>query len=116
MGNGVIIALWILNMALLFGILVFLLKINRGSDSETARNLAELEKEVREAKYELDHEIKSARAETTQTMQVSFRSLGEILAEGQKASSESQDKRLAELKMQLSNMNLENEQKLENIR
>lgn len=116
MGNGVIIALWILNMALLFGILVFLLKMNRGSDSETARNLAELEKEVREAKYELDHEIKSARAETTQTMQVSFRSLGEILAEGQKASSESQDKRLAELKMQLSNMNLENEQKLENIR
>ncbi len=116
MGNLVIVGILLLNLVLLFGIFIYLSKMNRGEDTETGRNFAELEKEVREVKYELDREIKSSRAETTQTMQASFRSLGEILAEGQKASSENQDKRLAELKMQLSNMNLESEQKLENIR
>ena len=96
MGNLVIVGILLLNMVLLFGILIYLSKMNRGEDTETGRNFAELEKEVREVKYELDREIKSSRAETTQTMQASFRSLGEILAEGQKASSENQDNRLAE--------------------
>ena len=68
MGNLVIVGILLLNLVLLFGIFIYLSKMNRGEDTETGRNFAELEKEVREVKYELDREIKSSRAETTQTM------------------------------------------------
>ena len=83
---------------------------------EYMRLFAETEKDMREMKQDITNEIKSSRAEMSQNIKMSMGTLGDLLAGGQKASYENQDKRLAELKMQLSNMNMENEQKLENIR
>ena len=83
---------------------------------EYMRLFAETEKDMREMKQDITNEIKSSRVEMSQNIKMSMGTLGDLLAGGQKASYENQDKRLAELKMQLSNMNMENEQKLENIR
>ncbi|MBE6030491.1 MAG: DNA recombination protein RmuC [Clostridiales bacterium] len=75
-----------------------------------------MSKELRDIKFELDNEIKSSRAETNQAMQASFKLFGELLNTTQKDSADNQDKRLQEMQRQLSNMNVENEQRLENIR
>lgn len=75
-----------------------------------------MSKELREIKFELDNEIKSSRAEINQAMQASFKLFGELLNTTQKDSADNQDKRLQEMQRQLSNMNVENEQRLENIR
>jgi len=80
------------------------------------RQFGEIEKYMREMKQDIGNEVKSSRTEMNQNIQVSMGALGDLLAGSQKASAENQDKRLAELKMQLSHMNIENEQKLENIR
>lgn len=84
--------------------------------NDSMRQFAEVEKDMREMRQDIGNEIKSSRAEMNQNLQVSMSALGELLVNTQKASAENQDKRLSELKMQLSNMNMENEQKLENIR
>ena len=74
------------------------------------------EKQIREARMELQQEIKSSRQETFQFTQTSFRSLAEILSGNQKEAAGAQDKRLAELNRQFEAMAIQNEQKLENIR
>lgn len=76
----------------------------------------EHEKEIREARMELQQEIKSSKQETFQFTQTSFRSLAEILSGNQKEAAGAQDKRLAELNRQFEAMAIQNEQKLENIR
>jgi DNA recombination protein RmuC len=75
-----------------------------------------LEKDIKETKQELTNEIKSSRQETLQFVQGSFRALGEMLVSNQKESAEAQDKRLAELNRQFTDMSMQNEQKLEHIR
>ena len=84
--------------------------------NDSMRQFAEVEKDMREMKQDIGNDVKSSRAEMNQNLQINMSALGELLASTQKASAENQDKRLSELKMQLSNMNMENEQKLENIR
>lgn len=84
--------------------------------NDNMRQFAEVEKDMREMKQDIGNEVKSSRAEMNQNLQINMSALGELLVNTQKASAENQDKRLSELKMQLSNMNMENEQKLENIR
>ena len=78
--------------------------------------LVAVKKNAGEVKRDLDSEIKSSRMDTIQYVQTSFKSLGEMLTSNQKESSDSQDKRLSELNRQLSDMAMQNEQKLENIR
>lgn len=71
-----------------------------------------MEREVKQTRQE----IKDSRQETMQFIQGSFQSLGEMLAGNQRQSSEVQDKRLAALNRQFSEVSMQNEQKLENIR
>ena len=104
-------------IVLLIVVIVQLAALRKQKDEgECGRGFEELGRALRETKYELNSEIKSSRTETNQTVQTSLRSFAELLTEGQKLSAENQDKRLSELRMQLSNMNIENEQRLENIR
>lgn len=103
-------------IVLLIVLIVLMAGVKQASGDKYSRNFEELEKDLRDVKFELENEIKSSRTEMNQMTQTSFRALGEILSDSQKSAAENQDKRLAELKMQLSNMNIENEQKLENIR
>lgn len=79
-------------------------------------NMIQMEKQIKEARMELQLEIKSSKQETLQFTQTSFQSLSEILSGNQKDSAGAQDKRLAELNRQFEAMALQNEQKLENIR
>lgn len=99
-------------------LLIVLIIFSRGKKEQKdyEKEFSDIIKGIKELKYELDGEIKDSRRETMQFTQSSFNSLGEMLVSNQKASSENQDKRLMELQRQLSNMNMENEQKLENIR
>lgn len=99
------------------------LRIKVLKNSEAAINAGEynqrfelISKELRELQTELDNEIKASRSETNQAMQTSFKLFGELLSNAQKDSADNQDKRLAEMQRQLSNMNIENEHRLENIR
>ena len=61
-------------------------------------------------------EIARSRAETLQNVNSSFQMLGEMLSKNIKESAEAQDRRLADLNTRFSNMAVENEQKLDNIR
>ncbi len=61
-------------------------------------------------------EIARSRTETLQNVNSSFQMLGEMLSKNIKESAEAQDRRLAELNTRFSNMAVENEQKLDNIR
>ena len=61
-------------------------------------------------------EIARSRAETLQNVNSSFQMLGEMISGNMKESAEAQDRRLADLNTRFSNMAVENEQKLDNIR
>ena len=102
---------------------IILRKINNKEPEENREILDQIktssldnEKHIKEARMELQQEIKSSRQETIQFTQTSFRSLAEILSGNQKDSAGAQDKRLAELNRQFEAMAIQNEQKLENIR
>ncbi len=61
-------------------------------------------------------EIKESRVETVKYINEAFRTFGEMLSTGQSESAKMQDLRLAELNRRFSQMAVENEQKLEQIR
>ena len=90
-------------IVLLIVLIVLMAGVKQASGDKYSRNFEELEKDLRDVKFELENEIKSSRTEMNQMTQTSFRALGEILSDSQKSAAENQDKRLAELKMQLSN-------------
>lgn len=115
--------LLILNIILLAFVAYIIMQMKRlsGGDDvaktgEYDQKFEQLSKELRDARLELDNEIKASRLETNQAIQASLKLFGETLNLTQKASAENQDKRLAEMQRQLSNMNMENDQRLENIR
>ena len=65
---------------------------------------------------EIKNEIARSRTETLQNVNSSFQMLGEMISNNMKESVKAQDMRLAELNTRFSNMAVENEQKLDNIR
>ena len=65
---------------------------------------------------EIKNEIARSRTETLQNVNSSFQMLGEMISNNMKESAKAQDMRLAELNTRFSNMAVENEQKLDNIR
>ena len=64
----------------------------------------------------LQKEIKESRVETVKYINEAFRTFGEMLSSGQSESAKMQDLRLAELNRRFSQMAVENEQKLEQVR
>ena len=65
---------------------------------------------------EIKNEIARSITETLQNVNSSFQMLGEMISNNMKESAKAQDMRLAELNTRFSNMAVENEQKLDNIR
>ena len=65
---------------------------------------------------EIKNEIARSRTETLQNVNSSVQMLGEMISNNMKESAKAQDMRLAELNTRFSNMAVENEQKLDNIR
>ena len=125
--NGFItIAIVLALLGILAAIILLFVILNKTNHKEPEENREILdqiktsgldnEKQIREARMELQQEIKSSRQETFQFTQTSFRSLAEILSGNQKEAAGAQDKRLAELNRQFEAMAIQNEQKLENIR
>lgn len=116
--EAIILALIIILIAAVRDLRIKVLKNNEAATNagEYNQNFELISKELRELKTELDNEIKASRSETNQAMQASFKLFGELLSNAQKDSADNQDKRLAEMQRQLSNMNIENEHRLENIR
>jgi len=128
-------------IVLLIAVLVVLFGIKKSLDSkkndqvDMAAELAEFEekieqqidRELEKARLSIENEIKGSRMETIQYIQVSFKSMADMITSNQKESAEAQDKRLAELSRKFSEMSIQNdtklsemtmqtEQKLENIR
>ncbi len=99
---------------LIIVILLILLKLQNDKNIKDAKQY--LEKEIRDTQNSLNNVINGTRQETLQFIQNSFKSLGDMLTSNQRESAENQDKRLVELNRQLFDMNMQNEQKLENIR
>lgn len=116
----VIIGILLILAVLLAVVIVMLGKVLKNDTAAQAgeydQKFESMSKELHDIKFELDNEIKTSRSETNQAMQASFKLFGELLNTTQKDSADNQDKRLAEMQRQLSNMNIENEQRLENIR
>lgn len=75
-----------------------------------------IEKNINNAKQELDKEITASRQETMQFVQTSFKALGDMISANQRESAQAQDMRLAQLNRQFGDVSVQNEQKLENIR
>ncbi len=108
------------------------------SAAELLRVKQELDASLRESHQQLAQELRASRQETLQYIQASFNGLGDLLTQSQLHAAEIQDKRLAELTVQLSQRTdvlqktvsdmlsrqneqlkadaMQSEQKLENIR
>ncbi|MGN0711469.1 MAG: DNA recombination protein RmuC [Anaerovoracaceae bacterium] len=67
-------------------------------------------------RQEIAAEIQASRRETLQYIQGSLKSMGEMISTNQRDSAENQDKRLAQLNRQFSELSMMNEQKFENLR
>lgn len=84
----------------------------------TLIKIASLERRLgdRDDSAVIREEIARSRTETLQNVNSSFQMLGEMISGNMKESAEAQDRRLADLNTRFSNMAVENEQKLDNIR
>lgn len=96
---------------ILLGIIVVLLVIAMIKISSLEKKLA-----AGSDSAEIKNEIARSRTETLQNVNSSFQMLGEMISNNMKESAKAQDMRLAELNARFSNMAVENEQKLDNIR
>ena len=96
---------------ILLGIIVVLLVIAMIKISSLEKKLA-----AGSDSAEIKNEIARSRTETLQNVNSSFQMLGEMISNNMKESAKAQDMRLAELNTRFSNMAVENEQKLDNIR
>ena len=98
-------------MYILLGIIAVLLVIAMIKISSLEKKLA-----AGSDSAEIKNEIARSRTETLQNVNSSFQMLGEMISNNMKESAKAQDMRLAELNTRFSNMAVENEQKLDNIR
>lgn len=89
-------------------VIILMIKISRGGAGGIG-NEAELRCEIRE-------EMRRSRQEMSETVQLSVRQMGEMIAQNQRESTENQSRRLAELNRQLASTSMGIEQRLENIR
>ncbi len=71
---------------------------------------------VSELKRDIRDEIGKSRKETTETIQSSVKTLGEMLSQNQMESTDMQSRRLSELNKQFTGTSMDIEQRLENIR
>lgn len=72
--------------------------------------------DVSELKRDIRDEIGKSRSETTQSIQNSVKTLGEMLSQNQRESMDMQSRRLGELNKQFTGTSMDIEQRLENIR
>lgn len=89
-------------------VIILMIKISRGGSGGVV-NEAELRREIRE-------EMRRSRQEMSETVQLSVKRMGEMIAQNQRESTENQSRRLAELNRQLASTSMSIEQRLENIR
>ena len=110
MGNQSILlaGLFVAVTALAVLVIILMIKISRGGAGGIG-NEAELRCEIRE-------EMRRSRQEMSETVQLSVRQMGEMIAQNQCESTENQSRRLAELNRQLASTSMGIEQRLENIR
>ena len=110
MGNQSILlaGLFVAVTALAVLVIILMIKIPRGGAGGIG-NEAELRCEIRE-------EMRRSRQEMSETVQLSVRQMGEMIAQNQRESTENQSRRLAELNRQLASTSMGIEQRLENIR
>lgn len=110
MGNQSILlaGLFVAVTALAALVIILMIKISRGGAGGIG-NEAELRCEIRE-------EMRRSRQEMSETVQLSVRQMGEMIAQNQRESTENQSRRLAELNRQLASTSMGIEQRLENIR
>ena len=110
MGNQSILlaGLFVAVTALAVLVIILMIKISRGGAGGIG-NEAELRREIRE-------EMRRSRQEMSETVQLSVRQMGEMIAQNQRESTENQSRRLAELNRQLASTSMGIEQRLENIR
>lgn len=110
MGNQSILlaGLFVAVTALAVLVIILMIKISRGGAGGIG-NEAELRCEIRE-------EMRRSRQEMSETVQLSVRQMGEMIAQNQRESTENQSRRLAELNKQLASTSMGIEQRLENIR
>ena len=111
MGNqGILLAgSFIAVTALAVLVMILMIKISRGGGTGAIGNEAELRREIRE-------EMRRSRQEMSETVQLSVRQMGEMIAQNQRESTENQSRRLTELNRQLASTSMGIEQRLENIR
>lgn len=110
MGNQSILlaGLFVAVTALAVLVIILMIKISRGGAGGIG-NEADLRCEIRE-------EMRRSRQEMSETVQLSVRQMGEMIAQNQRESTENQSRRLAELNRQLASTSMGIEQRLENIR
>lgn len=110
MGNQSILlaGLFVAVTALAVLVIILMIKISRGGAGGIG-NEAEIRREIRE-------EMRRSRQEMSETVQLSVRQMGEMIAQNQRESTENQSRRLAELNRQLASTSMGIEQRLENIR
>lgn len=110
MGNQSILlaGLFVAVTALAVLVIILMIKISRGGAGGIG-NEAELRCEIRE-------EMRRSRQEMSETVQLSVRQMGEMIAQNQRESTENQSRRLAELNRQMASTSMGIEQRLENIR
>lgn len=89
-------------------VIILMIKISKGGTGGIG-NEAELRREIRE-------EMRRSRQEMSETVQLSVRQMGEMIAHNQRESTENQSRRLAELNRQLASTSMSIDQRLENIR
>ena len=102
---GMCLLLIIVNLIIFISLKGKISQIRELSDSTLART-----------RQEIAAEIQSSRQETLQYIQGSLQSMGEMIGANQRDSAENQDKRLAQLNRQFSELSMMNEQKFENLR
>lgn len=92
-------------------LLLLVIMNNRGLSREVNAMVSSYQKLTQQVE-----EIRNENKNTVQTMQGTLNLFGQTISRNQRDSAESQDKRLFELNNRFSQMAVENEQKLENIR
>lgn len=90
-------------------LIIILIKLPSDKNRQGVGNVQDLRREMKE-------EIARSRQETTETVQRSVKTLGDMLSQNQRESMEIQSRRLGELNRQFANTSMDIEQRLENIR
>lgn len=107
--QGILLAgLFVAVTALAVIVIILMIKISKGGSGGIGGE-AELRREIRE-------EMRRSRQEMSETVQLSVKRMGEMIAQNQRESTDNQSRRLAELNRQLASTSMSIEQRLENIR